>query len=114
MRISDWSSDVCSADLHEEHRQHQDGALQQRQVALEDGGIEQEAGVRPGADGRSEERRGGKECVSTCRTRWAQDHERKTIRKDVQSVGRNGEDIYKVNIRVRQTTTKQRMKKNQP
>src|SRR3546814_19890797 len=26
------------------------------------------------AENRSEERRGGKECVSTCRTRWSPDH----------------------------------------
>src|SRR3546814_14928656 len=29
------------------------------------------------ASERSEERRVGKECVSTCRTRWAQNHEKK-------------------------------------
>src|SRR3546814_14326689 len=28
--------------------------------------------------GRSEERRGGKECVSTCRSRWSQYHEKTT------------------------------------
>src|SRR3546814_18307537 len=28
--------------------------------------------------GRSEERRGGKECVSTCRSRWSTDHSKKT------------------------------------
>src|SRR3546814_11094085 len=28
-------------------------------------------------DGRSEERRVGKECVSTCRSRWSPDHEKK-------------------------------------
>src|SRR5215212_5286159 len=33
---------------HEEQRQHQDRALQQRQVALEDRGIEEEAGTGPG------------------------------------------------------------------
>ena len=32
---------------HEEQRQHQDRALQQRQVALEDRGIEQQAGTGP-------------------------------------------------------------------
>src|SRR3546814_20004109 len=30
-----------------------------------------------GPRGRSEERREGKECVSTCRTRWSQTHENK-------------------------------------
>src|ERR1700731_3404838 len=32
---------------HEEQRQHQNGALQERQIALEDRGIEQEPGARP-------------------------------------------------------------------
>src|SRR3546814_15688218 len=31
------------------------------------------------ADLRSEERRVGKECVSTCRSRWVPDHEKKKI-----------------------------------
>src|SRR3546814_20087561 len=30
-----------------------------------------------GVSGRSEERRGGKECVSTCRSRWGQYHKKK-------------------------------------
>src|SRR3546814_14209658 len=30
---------------------------------------------------RSEERRVGQECVSTCRSRWSPDHSKKTIRK---------------------------------
>src|SRR3546814_12071202 len=54
-------------------------------LGFEDGGIglHQVLGVAPGADGRSampatrdrsEERRVGKECGSTCRSRWAPDH----------------------------------------
>src|SRR3546814_13705998 len=31
----------------------------------------------PGREGRSDERRVGKECVSTCRSRWSPDHEKK-------------------------------------
>src|SRR3546814_12941826 len=31
--------------------------------------------------GRSEERRVGKECVSTCRSRWSPDHEKKTDKR---------------------------------
>src|SRR3546814_9206654 len=83
MRISDWSSDVCSSDLH------LDGAAGQAE-----GHSHQRAGARPGdqvvdAGGdeplvgqllrdaveerivRSEQRRVGKECVSTCRSRWS-------------------------------------------
>src|SRR3546814_15687157 len=32
--------------------------------------------------GRSEERRVGKECVSKCRSRWSQDHKKKTKKKN--------------------------------
>src|SRR3546814_2160990 len=89
MRISDWSSDVCSSDL---------SAAMDEQVEGIDGG---EAGEKPrrrdghrthfqrlgqhlktdggkqhaaGKSQRSEERRVGKECVSTCRSRWSPDH----------------------------------------
>src|SRR3546814_12928139 len=99
MRISDWSSDVCSSDLgsHLEHclaeQAHQvDGALgeldapaalqQVRAAARLDEHIvaaEQpvggDLGARiPGQLDRSEERRVGKECVSTCRSRWSPYH----------------------------------------
>src|SRR3546814_9444906 len=80
MRISDWSSDVCSSDL-----------------PVLKGGLRAPAQCMPPCDGwspgsgtphadpletsfpyrcriprvkRSEERRVGKECVSTCRSRW--------------------------------------------
>src|SRR3546814_19121396 len=60
MRISDWSSDVCSSDL----------------ARRGDGG---EAGLEPLADAggvldRLEERRVGQECVSTCSSRWSPYH----------------------------------------
>src|SRR3546814_9212612 len=61
MRISDWSSDVCSSDL----------AVAGRHRPLQ-------IGQRPlwarGRRCRSEERRVGKECVSTCRSRWSPYH----------------------------------------
>src|ERR1700746_1562767 len=41
---------------HEEQRQHQDGTLQERQVALEDRGVEQKAGTRPGEHGLDQDR----------------------------------------------------------
>src|SRR3546814_19218282 len=92
MRISDWSSDVCSSDLACRTRLDPagDGAVgipfdegeitQPRRVVLvARGGVEGVAGPHPdpgqaGAFRRSEERRVGQECVSTCRYRWAQDH----------------------------------------
>src|SRR3546814_8918832 len=81
MRISDWSSDVCSSDLSnllkpllssgdircigsttfQEFRGifEKDRALARRFQKV---------------DVRSEERRVGKECVSTCRSRWSPVH----------------------------------------
>src|SRR3546814_14162033 len=123
MRISDWSSDVCSSDLpragpcaastdagqapgissarippvrHAHDRCSAAGA-QGSEVSpsrlLQDQLVERQVGDRPPEPKilllqilhaprlvglqtaiRSEESRVGKECVSTCRTRWSQDH----------------------------------------
>src|SRR3546814_8899227 len=93
MRISDWSSDVCSSDLQahlaaqdvEELRQFvKAGAAQERADAghARIGPTGRLLGTRilhrhlhctELAD-RSEERRVGKECVSTCRSRWSPYH----------------------------------------
>src|SRR3546814_5137704 len=67
MRISDWSSDVCSSDL-----------LQLRELML-DSDVQaftkgQAVFERNEPGSRSEERRVGKECVSTCRSRWSPYH----------------------------------------
>src|SRR3546814_13174554 len=109
MRISDWSSDVCSSDLtiwatrqrrsSPRSRRRRDEALplrlgeRQRDLAA----CCLVAAVRAATSGpspsptrswwtkssilspqgerkRSEERRVGKECVSTCRSRWSPDH----------------------------------------
>src|SRR3546814_2298027 len=71
MRISDWSSDVCSSDLAESR-------LIIVAVAVRIGkGARHARGVAPGERvvvDRSEERRVGKECVSTCRSRWSPYH----------------------------------------
>src|SRR3546814_2400199 len=63
MRISDWSSDVCSSDLLGVSDPVLDVARELEQIALND-----EYFIR------SEERRVGKECVSTCRSRWSPYH----------------------------------------
>src|SRR3546814_13685247 len=101
MRISDWSSDVCSSDLLE-HRLalfgvgdfNQDAERQcvvnHRLTNVENvhttlgqnagNGRSQTRTVTASAvyqddfAQRSEERRVGKECVSTCRSRWSPDH----------------------------------------
>src|SRR3546814_20961075 len=87
MRISDWSSDVCSSDLVTAAI----AAPLRRLFALDDGegridvadvvtalrrvgGIERAAEV---AGERSEERRVGKECGSTSRSRWQPYHYKK-------------------------------------
>src|SRR3546814_3663750 len=82
MRISDWSSDVCSSDLVGvvEPEPELGGAVDAALV----GGDHADADVAPlgahrvplgtPAGVRSEERRVGKECVSTCRSRWSPYH----------------------------------------
>src|SRR3546814_14004570 len=108
MRISDWSSDVCSSDLdavgrhrgagigggNDEREQtlnqllvEMDGFDAKTNVILiaatnrpdvldpallRPGRFDRQIGV--GAPDRSEERRVGKECGSTCRSRWTPDH----------------------------------------
>src|SRR3546814_14603187 len=94
MRISDWSSDVCSSDLVHPvaflEKALPGGALGQgidgreKLLALlvvelrrgHDGApvhqVDVHAAFDQGRDvDRSEERRVGKECVSTCRSRWS-------------------------------------------
>src|SRR3546814_16194955 len=97
MRISDWSSDVCSSDLGVGGRHHphiefdrargaqpfEFAVLQHpQQFGLLFGGDVGDLVEKQGAaigefetpDARSEERRVGKECVSTCRSRWSPYH----------------------------------------
>src|SRR3546814_5753028 len=69
MRISDWSSDVCSSDLScrlEMYSSPVIGRVAKFFVRL---ASQSAAGLT-----RSEERRVGKECVSTCRSRWSPYH----------------------------------------
>src|SRR3546814_20515378 len=84
MRISDWSSDVCSSDLGagrllravRRDAEAQPAARDRLRGAAAHGAGRAGAGAelrprrrRP----RSAERRVGKECVSTCRSRWSPD-----------------------------------------
>src|SRR3546814_13772845 len=98
MRISDWSSDVCSSDLggpfgspfllgvmimadaltgygSEFHLADEIGVLTEvgELIALEPGS-EEWGTTETTHFKRSEERRVGKECVSTCRSRWSPVH----------------------------------------
>src|SRR3546814_13810504 len=104
MRISDWSSDVCSSDLLETAQCNfmvlsgslppgmpadfygQVVALMRRRnipVVLDSSGPGLKDGLDEGGvflvkpsigELRSEERRVGKECVSKCRSRWSPYH----------------------------------------
>src|SRR3546814_10814010 len=86
MRISDWSSDVCSSDLADPPQStHTPTLHQSQQLKLSThmrGGEGRKSAEKRllwtlGAKGeprRSEERRVGKECVSTCRSRWSPYH----------------------------------------
>src|SRR3546814_16777461 len=114
MRISDWSSDVCSSDLSRglrgkplagaflavlaaasrEFRGALQGFVLQRLQGLGEGLAHVRAALRIDQPvllhqvqglghvrlhPRSEERRVGKECVSSCRSRWAPYHSKKKI-----------------------------------
>src|SRR3546814_20960738 len=97
MRISDWSSDVCSSVSETEHFQHLRLALFERlaRAELRDRLVERlfrrlTRDAEPLLDPfvwhdpevcapglfqvRSEERRVGTEVFSTCRSRWSPDH----------------------------------------
>src|SRR3546814_6823158 len=72
MRINDWSSDVCSSDLSEPISLDQ---FKQCLMSLSaDADYNSWLVGRNLSDRRSEERRVGKECVSTCRSRWSPYH----------------------------------------
>src|SRR3546814_12796589 len=106
MRISDWSSDVCSSDLpfdiadhhlivtasmgiavapqdgrdRDEILQHADMALYQakhggrNRYSLFEWSMKERLHRVREIEARSEERRAGKEWVSTCRSRWSAYH----------------------------------------
>src|SRR3546814_18785679 len=99
MRISDWSSDVCSSDLTSNHvlrlprtnrgvapRQHPpqiaplylldaQGSNEPPSLSSQNPYDRKNSYQNMGMKvTRSEERRVGKECVSTCRSRWSPYH----------------------------------------
>src|SRR3546814_12697249 len=99
MRISDWSSDVCSSDLRTVLSPYiialpvQCGGIMRSEQHVQQVAIADHFRVKGDAKSlgmtgctsadllisgislvRSEERRVGKECVSTCRSRWAPYH----------------------------------------
>src|SRR3546814_1390506 len=84
MRISDWSSDVCSSDLGHGYRvlvrrADKTGLISWKSNKYSVPMAWQRANVGVAEHSndltiRSEERRVGKECVSTCRSRWSPYH----------------------------------------
>src|SRR3546814_12077493 len=102
MRISDWSSDVCSSDLRRLAEGRPEGATEvpgrhvrplRERLHVEWLGIlpvdtvahpSQHGQVACPVGGRSEERRVGKECVSSCRSRWSPYHYKKKTTKSTQ------------------------------
>src|SRR3546814_20324985 len=104
MRISDWSSDVCSSDLWRGKQclvyENSDTIIKPQFVVQKlwevtggDAFVTSDVGQhqmwaaqyyrfnepRRWINSRTEERRVGKECVSTCSSRWSPSHE-KTIK----------------------------------
>src|SRR3546814_17436367 len=89
MRISDWSSDVCSSDLRVTwiatspwsgaYSTACNGYPPCRVATARSGSTKSPNSASPSATCalRSEERRVGKECVSTCRSRWSSYHLKK-------------------------------------
>src|SRR3546814_6319795 len=72
MRISDWSSDVCSSDLLSQQLNTLAG---NQLLALQSQQLSDLVRFSPRTAGREiGERRVGKECVSTCRSRWSPYH----------------------------------------
>src|SRR3546814_16006101 len=95
MRISDWSSDVCSSDLTcgcpacrhpartrplrcRPHGRRERPSSRPRSPAPDQQGPRQDARNGEPRQRRSEERRVGKECVSPCRSRWSTYPSKKT------------------------------------
>src|SRR3546814_3533683 len=84
MRISDWSSDVCSSDLRRRTSLVwvERASTTERTSSHRESNSSRRPAYGPGAvtpsqradAKRSEERRVGKECVSTCRSRWSTYH----------------------------------------
>src|SRR3546814_18478073 len=92
MRISDWSSDVCSSDLSMAVARPApysplcplngcaEALMTEEPLVLFDVWLAEASETE--SNDRSEERRVGKECVSTCRYRWSPYHEKNNVATD--------------------------------
>src|SRR3546814_13580640 len=133
MRISDWSSDVCSSDLNEmrhavqirseqnegivDYRApdapprssiawsfdvattHETGRAQIRHISTRGLQGSTSMSLDVGSMIRSEERRVGKECVSTCRYRWSpyNSKQNKTITQQPDTIASQVTEITEIN-----------------
>src|SRR3546814_20404436 len=103
MRISDWSSDVCSSDLQSDRRHRQQNW--NRRISRRYCPVRQNrnaarphpAQTVPASSGSSEERRVGEECGSTCRTRWLPAH-KKTNTTELTKKGKIEKSIYSAKL----------------
>src|SRR3546814_11957299 len=114
MRISDWSSDVCASDLSTDYEtltlqsdySRKFEALGMKHEFLTGveylhekshrSGLQNPGGTTAGNPPvflpyveRSEERRVGKECVSTCRSLWLPSHKKKNNTSTIQNCTSN-------------------------
>src|SRR3546814_17351203 len=113
MRISDWSSDVCSSDLHRPclprlvrlrapvhlHHRRRPARDERLEVARLHAFVPVHACLSGSGRyllGRSEERRVGNECVSTCRSRCSPYHKKNKS---------NNKQTYKVILSTHTTHT---------
>src|SRR3546814_17790823 len=113
MRISDWSSDVCSSDLIFELLKktlrlclklidpRDSGALRDSLLLKDKTRILFLKNLN--SNKRSEERRVGKECVSTCRSRWSPYHYKK---KKIQKKNKTSKNEQKKLNRIKQINKK--------
>src|SRR3546814_15463796 len=99
MRISDWSSDVCSSDLallSEERAMRATQASSRTWCVPAGSFLPEERLPAVDADARSEERRVGKECVSTCRSRWLPYHYKKKMQNRLNKMKKIISNVYTV------------------
>src|SRR3546814_11784303 len=109
MRISDWSSDVCSSDLCTCTPAARRRSKPLSSTASNGSRIAATTRVTPAAmsasaqgpvlpvcaqGSRSEERRVGKECVSTCRSRWSPYHEKTKQKRENETTRTDTERRY--------------------
>src|SRR3546814_13831800 len=114
MRISDWSSDVCSSDLNkglshrvriridaEGYRSKREESLERMARRTAEKAVRFRRNVTLEPMNRAEERRVGKAWVSTCRSRWSPYHSKRNT--STRYIDSNNSDI-RINLEIIQQT----------